>query len=251
MVDIKASINNTCALLVGGYVICWGDNTSNQVGLGHTHSEAAFPPYKLTNADGGVAGPISLGGHATAISVGVLHACALLQGGAVQCWGDNQNGELGIGNTTQYLNATPNTIPRTFDGGVTGISTAGGTTCAVLSSEIVTCWGDNTYGQIGVDSTTSPLPTPGSNQLVSLAAGAVTVAVGDLSACALLTTGAVECWGDYQYGEVGVVSRVHANRTRRHRHPIGGISIVGFGRQWTRLCAHRQLRPMLGRSRLG
>jgi alpha-tubulin suppressor-like RCC1 family protein len=36
----------------------------------------------------------------TAVAVGEEHGCALLLGGAVECWGENEHGELGIGTST-------------------------------------------------------------------------------------------------------------------------------------------------------
>ena len=207
VVDIKAANNNTCALLVGGYVICWGDNSANQLGLGHQKSETNFPPYALTNSAGGPAGPINLGGAAMAITMGDTHVCALMQDNSVQCWGDNTSGQLGRGNasTVEYATATPNNIGRALDGGVTAIAAGGGTTCAVLTSGSVTCWGDNSSGQVGIGTTATPLPNPGSSQLVNLGgAAAIGVAVGEDTVCANLNTNSIKCWGYNGDGELGI-----------------------------------------------
>jgi alpha-tubulin suppressor-like RCC1 family protein len=212
VVDLKASTNNTCALLVGGYVICWGDNTNNQLGLGHTNSEMSIAPYELTNADGGVAGPINLGGHAMAIAVATYHACALMQDGSVQCWGDNSYGQLGLANTTLYPNSTPNAIGRVqlLDGGTaTAIAAGGGSTCAVLTSGELTCWGDNSAGELGLGNTTSMSGTsPSTFAPVDLGSGALaeSVSVGYLAACAVLRSGAVKCWGGNGFGQAGIGS---------------------------------------------
>ena len=78
----------TCAILQGGAVRCWGDNSfSGDLGLGSTTAQT-------------VTMPVSLGVAATAISVGD-HVCALLSNNTLRCWGYNGFGELGLGNATE------------------------------------------------------------------------------------------------------------------------------------------------------
>ncbi len=87
----------TCALLSGGTVQCWGDNTDGQLGDGtntgpescDTAAPCATTPVAVTGLTG-----------ATAISVGGYSACAIVSGGSVWCWGDNTYGELGNGTMT-------------------------------------------------------------------------------------------------------------------------------------------------------
>jgi len=133
----------------------------------------------------------------SAIAVGYLHACALLSGGAVKCWGANGNGQLSDGTTKDRHSAVP------VSGLPTGIRTlvAGGAhTCALLGDASVRCWGDDEYGQLG-DGAVAPTQPP---KAVSGLAGEVSqVAAGAIHTCAIVTGGLVECWGDNRYGQLG------------------------------------------------
>jgi alpha-tubulin suppressor-like RCC1 family protein len=93
---IAAGSRHTCALLSGGTVRCWGLNDHGQLGNGST-----------TNSSTAVV-VTGLSGAATAISGGNNHTCVLITGGAMQCWGRNLSGQLGIGSTTNA--STPQTV---------------------------------------------------------------------------------------------------------------------------------------------
>ena len=97
---------------------------------------------------------------------------------------------------------------------VTQVATGGASTCALLSTGSVECWGDNGYGELGTGSTTGPQTCQESEGPCSTAPVAVTgltnviaISVGGYGgtdfACALLSNGSVECWGDNSYGELG------------------------------------------------
>ena len=80
---------HSCALLQGCALKCWGRNTEGQLGYGDTKSRGLVPE------DMGAALPIvDLGTDRCAVSIalGNLHTCALLDNGAVKCWGENNKG---------------------------------------------------------------------------------------------------------------------------------------------------------------
>jgi len=93
---VLAGNNFTCAVVQGDQVKCWGWNTAGQLGQGDTMARG--------DALGEMADallPIDLGTGRTAksLAVGLLHACALLDNGAVKCWGGSAAGQLGLGDT--------------------------------------------------------------------------------------------------------------------------------------------------------
>ena len=174
----------TCALLSGGSVRCWGTNWSGQLGNGTTD----WSPTPVT-----VSGMTT----ATAITAGFAHTCAILSGGAVKCWGYNGSGQLGDGTTTDRL--TPVTVSGITT--ATAISAGSEHTCAILSGGAVKCWGANRSGQLGNGtSDENPHPTP---VTVSGTATATAISAGSEHTCAILSGGAVKCWGANRSGQLG------------------------------------------------
>ena len=77
---------HACALLDDGSVSCWGDDTAGQTGAAPAGAVASSPAPVH----------VDLAGSAVAMTTGGRHNCALLESGAVQCWGSNERGQLGI-----------------------------------------------------------------------------------------------------------------------------------------------------------
>lgn len=204
----------SCALAEGGLVRCWGENDANQLGLGDLQDRQTQAPYALQNAAGTApAGPIDLGGTATAITAGVGHACALLTDGTARCWGDNACGQLGLGNALPQVN-----VPRLIgavqvapDRKIRAISAGVRHTCAVLDDGSATCWGENDYGQLGLGTSraVSETQTPAQTGAISLGGRVVSLGAGGDFACALLEGGTVRCWGSNNLGRLGTSTRAY------------------------------------------
>src|SRR5688572_5723983 len=73
------------------------------------------------------------------ITAGNLHSCAILDSGTVQCWGGNDNGQLGNGTTTT------STVPVPVSGvsAALQLSAGCGHTCAMIHGGTIRCWGLN------------------------------------------------------------------------------------------------------------
>ena len=176
--------SHTCALFIGGGVQCWGANGSGQLGDGTQTPRPA--PVDVTG----------LGGPVQALAASGGHTCALLSGGAVQCWGYNGFGQLGDGTLTQR-NTPVNVIG--LSSGVQALTAGGSFTCALLGDGMK-CWGSNGFGQLG-DGTRIDHRTPAS--VTGLGGAVEAIAAGWYHTCALLSNGGMQCWGDNLYGQLG------------------------------------------------
>ncbi|WP_394932870.1 fibronectin type III domain-containing protein, partial [uncultured Ilumatobacter sp.] len=192
-VSITAGYFHTCALLNTGAVNCWGQNNSGELGNGTTTSSSA-PVAVSAFTDGATA---------VSITAGSSHTCALLNTGAVNCWGSNDDGQLGNNTTTSSL--VPVAVAAFTVGSATAVSITAGRyhTCALLNTGAVNCWGWNIFGQLGNGTTTSSLVPVAVSAFTVGSATAVSITAGDYHTCALLNTGAVNCWGQNGSGQLG------------------------------------------------
>lgn len=148
---ISAGGAHSCALLGDGSVRCWGEGGAGQLGYGNTDDIG-------DNEPGGAGGAVSLGGTATAISVGQAHTCAVLGDGSVRCWGFAASGRLGYPDLNSFGNQnnvgddeTPASVgPVDVGGGRAAAISAGSEhSCARFDSGSVRCWGRGTFGRLG------------------------------------------------------------------------------------------------------
>ncbi|HEY3821388.1 MAG TPA: hypothetical protein VGL81_29680 [Polyangiaceae bacterium] len=204
VVAIAAGSFNTCALLSDGTVECWGLASLGGLGDGTTSGPDACGGYPCSTTPVAVSNLTGV----KAIAAGNGHACALLSDGTVQCWGYNFYGELGNGTSTNPT--TPVAVSALS--GATAIAAGGYETCALVSGGTVECWGSNPHGELGSGAIGSDScggsPCSTTPQVVAGLSGVTAVGVGNSSAgpeyaCALLSNGTVECWGDNYDGELG------------------------------------------------
>lgn len=174
-----------CAIVSGG-VKCWGYNSRGQVGDGTTTDRST--PVDVTG--------LGAGSGVTAIDNGIaLHVCAITSTGGLKCWGNNAQGTLGDGTTTNRN--TPTDVSG-LGSGVTAVDVGSTATCAIVNNGLK-CWGQNAYGQIGDGTTTQRLvPT----DVPDFDSGVTAVSTEENVTCAI-KSGALYCWGDNQYGQIG------------------------------------------------
>jgi alpha-tubulin suppressor-like RCC1 family protein len=243
--QVTAGFVHTCALLSTGHVECWGGNTAAQLGDGSTTgpetcrvtagpAPCATKPVATTGitdatqvtaglgqtcalrstghvecwgeaAEGGGSDtPVEVSGitDATQVTAGVLDTCALRSTGHVECWGND------VGSGISY-SGTPVDVSGITH--ATQVTTAAGSyTCAVLSTGHVECWGNNGFGELGDGTTSRRSNTPVD---VSGITHATQVTAGGIHACAVLSTGHVECWGENRYGQLGNGTRTQYSDT--------------------------------------
>ena len=128
-----------------------------------------------------------------------------LSGGIVKCWGCSSTGAQ-VQRNALLARHEAQASPANSSGPVT-LALSGALdvqsslfSCALLSGGSVDCWGaSNNYGQLGNGSTT-PLNAP---TAIAGLSGVTGIAVDLDSACAVMSDGTVECWGDNAQGQLG------------------------------------------------
>jgi alpha-tubulin suppressor-like RCC1 family protein len=200
---IAAGGYHSCALMPNSTVQCWGRNTRGQLGDGSSSFWSSTP--------------VAVSGMTAAVSVsgGFYHTCALLRDGTVQCWGENDSGQ--IGNTLAYSN-----VPVTVSGIANAVAVSAGAfhSCALLSNGTVQCWGRNGNGQLGNGATVNS----SSPVVVGGISGATYLGAGGNHTCALMPDRSGRCWGWNVYGQLASGNAVDS---------AVPVKMVGSGVTWT------------------
>ena len=147
---------HTCALLDNATVKCWGLNFYGQLGQGDTTNRG-----NAANQMGDNLAPVSLGTGrtATAVAADDQWVCTLLDNASVKCWGYNESGQLGLGDTQNRgdrANEMGDDLPAVDLGtGRSAIAVTAGWrhACAWLDTADLKCWGQAGYGQVGLGDT--------------------------------------------------------------------------------------------------
>lgn len=216
--EIAIGVRHSCAVRVDNSVVCWGKNEKGELGLGISDPVDHLPrDLDQRVVDLGTAIPPAQ------IACGQRHTCVLFGTAPqsfVKCWGYNLYGRLGLGDVDdrgdsagEMGGALP---PIDLDSSaVLAIAAGGGTTCALLdgvNSNVVKCWGLNTYGQLGGSDINHHGATAAGMgaglPAVDLGVGAraIAITVGNNHACALLdgSPPRVKCWGYNVQGQLGL-----------------------------------------------
>ncbi|MDA9829639.1 putative Ig domain-containing protein, partial [Candidatus Poseidoniaceae archaeon] len=190
-VDIESGHVHTCALLDNGSVSCWGYNAYGQLGLGHTTTPVSVPTYV----------PLASGRHVASMAVGQHHTCFAYDNGDVACTGRNQQGQLGLGSTFQ----TKTSLTATQSLGQPALKVVAGSyfSCALLNNGSVRCWGDNAFGQLGIN-TNIDSASPAASVHFETGSYAIDVISGLEHLCARLSNGSMACWGRNHLGQLGI-----------------------------------------------
>jgi len=219
-VEIVAGFGHSCARLVNGTVQCWGENSQGQLGNGSQNNSSR--PVSVT----GLSLP------AIALTAGSHHSCAVLQGGGIACWGDNDRGQLG--DDTRDDRSSPVAVEALNDT-ITKVAAGRYHTCALATDGDIHCWGSSSRGQLGTGSVESSR-TPA--RVSALGRDAIAIAAGEDHSCAIRTDGQLRCWGsnrDRQLGEgspglYSIPQLLIPERNAASNTPIGGVAAIATGR---------------------
>lgn len=192
---IAAGGDHTCALTTDGKAYCWGSNSHGQLGV----------PIATTSSST----PVEVdGGHTFAgITAGARHTCGWTDDGDAYCWGDNEFGQLGFGESDPAAVPDPRKVDESETGALhfTYVFAGEDFTCGIANigatQGAAYCWGNDLNGRFGTgESGDGPRPRPTEG-----VTGDHAFVTGDASsgtACAIADTGQLYCWGQGGYAQL-------------------------------------------------
>ena len=224
-VQVSAGTDHSLAVGSDGYAYAWGNNNNGQLG-NNTTSFSSVPvrvcdPSTGSNADTGL--------KAIQVSAGRLFSLAIDQDGNTWAWGNNDNGQLGNGNTSGTN--TPQSVlldPKHANTVLKAVQVSVGDfhSLAIDQDGNTWAWGRNDYGQLGNGKTsgTNANPTPSSVLLdpkhASTVLKAVQVSAGGSLSLAIDQDGNTWAWGHNDHGQLGNGSRSDL------RNPVPGSVLL-------------------------
>ncbi len=193
--SIGAMQQSTCVIQDVGNMYCWGRNDLGQLGNGNVDPHTWGVQEATASTDW----------HYLFDSNG-QHMCAIKNNGTLWCWGNNSDGQLGLGDTTNRNVPTQVGTDATWRSGAAGY----GSTCAiklVAGHNTLWCWGANGEGQMGNGTFGSDVLSPVQADLTDW----LSVSIGgneseEHHVCGIRTNGTLWCWGANADGQLGIGS---------------------------------------------
>lgn len=177
---LALGLGHSCSLDATGQLFCWGDNRFGQL-ASNTQFGWADQPQAVVGMEAG----------AKSVAAGAWHTCAVSTAGYVYCWGYNNFGQLGTGNT-DYWGPTP-TLVSGLGGNVVSVVAGDVHTCALKADGVVWCWGSNAQGQLG-NGNTQMSATP--IIVMTLPESSIAISAATWTTCSISTSRTVYCWGN-------------------------------------------------------
>ena len=236
-----------CALLDNGSVKCWGSNYSGQLGLGDTLDRGNLPGQM---GDALPAVNLGTGRTAVRITAALAHACAILDNGALKCWGQNAFAQLGQGDYTNRGTMAGQMgdmlLPISLGMGRTavGVAVSSDNTCAILDNLTVKCFGLGNRGECGQASTadcgTSAGTLGNALPVINIGSGFTPVppygvSMGWVHVCARSASNQVKCWGYNGDGELGIGDVVNRGTMASQMGDFLPFVSLGSGRTVTQM----------------
>ncbi len=186
-----SAVQKTYALKAGGSIWATGLNDVGQMGLGYanwnpidTYTATSTPALEwISGATGG------------------NHTLALYSDGTIWSWGDNANGQLGTGNTTEVH------APVQVGSDTAWVALMAGTahSLAMKSDGSIWAWGRNSSGELGTGNNTEQ------HSPVQVSGTWASIAAGDAHSMALKADGSLWTWGNNNTGQLGLGNYTNQN----------------------------------------
>lgn len=211
--DLGVGDFSSCALLQNGSVKCWGSNLGGELGYGDDFQRGGAPSdyakplgNDLPAVDVGLSGTVKIGMTSADVS---QSSCAISNTAVLKCWGGNQYGQLGLGDTNNRgdnLDEMGGQLPELQIGGPAAFVAPGrDAVCVGLGSGQMRCWGNGEFGKLGqgnvdnhgADGTNLPMVNLGTSAKIVSAAMYEHV-------CGVFDDRTVRCWGRNTKGQLGL-----------------------------------------------
>jgi alpha-tubulin suppressor-like RCC1 family protein len=207
-VSVNAGGQSSCGIDRGGVLYCWGSNNDGQLGIGQGPGGPG-PIFAVPQA-------VTLVGNQTFahVSGGQYHYCGWTPSNVGYCWGDNNNGQLGIGSNSRSANE-----PSLINVGLAFASISAGRShsCGLTTGGRPYCWGSNDRAQLGgnitIDTVAHTVTLVSDNtprEVGSQTDGKFfgvfdfsAIAAGGVHTCAIDFTHQAFCWGLGRDGQLG------------------------------------------------
>lgn len=229
-VTVGAGEVHTCASKSDGTVFCWGRNDKGQLG-NDTTTDSSSPVQVVGVGGSGTLTDVS------DVTAGNRFTCSVSTDTTVVCWGENNEGQLGNGTTTNSSSPVQ-VLGVGGTGSLAGvIAVAGGElhACAKRSDGTMVCWGRNDRGQLGNGTTTDsewPVVVLGVGGTGTLT-GVDAVGVGAKFSCAVTTGNRMYCWGENAQGQLGNATTASASSPKSvlgsRQDPLPEVLTVAAG----------------------
>ncbi len=196
--DIDVGASYVCAVGTDDRIYCWGINTGGQLGDG-SQTARTTPVQTLLGA-------MPSGGQVIGLSAGSNNTCAIVSGQRAYCWGVGSTGRNGDGTTT--LRTSPVQIYQTNGmavGTTQHVSIGALHTCSVDAAGAPYCWGAGSYGANGSGGNQTR-PNAIARGAIPSSATITAVSAGNNVTCMIDNEKKLYCWGDNEFGQLGVGS---------------------------------------------
>ena len=236
---------HSCAVLSNGKVACWGKGTSGELG-NNSKTDRSTPVLVQNEAGNAITG-------VSQVAAGYSHTCATRTNGKIYCWGYNENNQVspGSSNTYSYARVVKYDSSSDFESAIK-VGAGYYFSCAIKKKDgemVVRCWGKKADNRLGSGYTSGnqsyasvSVLAPNENGGGDKLTGVIDLEVGFKSACALLKSQQVVCWGDNTNRILGSSSSGTTTQTKwllgeKGNGQLGGV--IGINLGWYAGCALR------------
>jgi alpha-tubulin suppressor-like RCC1 family protein len=206
-ISIAAGDDFTCAVDSMGTVRCWGENDLGETGNGMDGADVTMPSAVM------IMSPL------VGVAAGGGFACANDAAGAVWCWGDNSDGQVGNG-TQGNQQDSPQQVDNAV--GLHDLVAGGNHACGLDDYRHMWCWGYDADGRLADGNPTSYRPVPTMSEIQDV----VAITAGGEHSCAVDSKGGIRCAGFDRRGDLGDGLRTTQGVPQQVPGITGAVSIA-------------------------